>query len=146
MFIYFITLQGSLLVLGIVLDGVVVASAAWEVDSVLHQILLIHGRRIYHDQGRIVHGALQRPPHLNTIHALGGEHIAWQKRVLDRSSFAPKVKETLEQREMHGCKTSRLFISPIIKTLYSSPTLQTWQFDNMKAHRIVASMVPRIHP
>ena len=36
--------------LGIVLDRVVVAGAAWEVEGVLHEVILVGGRGVNHAQ------------------------------------------------------------------------------------------------
>ena len=62
------SLQSGQPVCWLVLNCVIVARSAWEVEAVRHQVLILDRCCIQHAQRRILYWAPQRPPHLsNTV-------------------------------------------------------------------------------
>ncbi len=105
----------DLLVLRVVLDCVVVAAAAGEVDGVLHQVLLVNCCCVNHRKGRLIHWALQRPPYLHPATQSSAavsrvkEGLVWVKRLLYTTyiyelSNSSRVRYCLSKSHLNGCK------------------------------------------
>ena len=65
------------LVLGVGLDAVVPARPAREVNRVLQEVLLGHGRSVDHSERGVLDGATQRPPHLQIHDVIFSLYPSW---------------------------------------------------------------------